>query len=77
MIDFVWFYLFGLTSKAHVESVSFQERFQTLMVQWSTDSNTCWKYKFAKNRLSLNLSTQVVEEQKTFCSHLFLPAKEI
>lgn len=65
MIYFVfllpWVYL---PSKAHVENAPLQERFQILMVQWSTDSNTCWEFKFAKNRLSLKLSTQIVKEQR-------------
>lgn len=51
--------------KAQVENAPFQERFQTFMVKGSTDSDTCWKYKFAKNRLSLKLLTLVVKEQRT------------
>lgn len=34
------------------------------MVKGSTDSDTCWKYKFAKNRLLLKLLTLVVKEQR-------------
>lgn len=52
-------------SKAQVENVPFQERFQIFMVKESTDSDTCWKYKSAKNRLSLKLLTLVVKEQRT------------
>lgn len=74
-----------MPSKAQVENVPFQERFQIFMVKESTDSDTCWKYKSAKNRLSLKLLTLVVKEQRTaknkkkkpFCSNLFSPAKDL
>lgn len=54
-----------MPSKAQIENAPFQERFQTFMVKGSTDFDTFWKYKFAKNRLPLKLLTLVVKEQRT------------
>lgn len=62
MILFPWVYV---PSKAQIENAPFQERFQTFMVKGSTDFDTFWKYKFAKNRLPLKLLTLVVKEQRT------------
>lgn len=79
VILFPWVYV---PSKAQIENAPFQERLQTFMVKGSTDFDTFWKYKFAKNRLLLKLLTLVVKEQrtaqkkKTF-SNLFSPAKDL